>query len=78
MTLARDLGLGVVEAVLPRELLYVADEVFAVGTAAEITLIPSIDRIPVGNDRRARITQAVQRALLDVIVGALPDARLAD
>src|SRR5205809_3801481 len=51
LTLACGLGLPIVEAVVPRELLYIADEVFFSGTAAEITPIRSIDRITVGNGR---------------------------
>ena len=52
ITLAGDLGIPVVEQVVPRELLYVADEVFFSGTAAEITPIRSIDRITIGEGRR--------------------------
>jgi branched-chain amino acid aminotransferase len=53
--------------------LYIADELFFVGTAAEITPIRSIDRIPVGAGGRGPITEALQRAFFDVINGAVPD-----
>jgi branched-chain amino acid aminotransferase len=75
ITLAGDLGYTVVETNLPRELLYIADEVFVVGTAAEVTPIRSIDRITVGPGRRGPITQALQRAFFDVINGEVPDTR---
>jgi branched-chain amino acid aminotransferase len=73
MTLARDLGYTVQETVVPREALYIADEVFVVGTAAEVTPIRSIDRIPIGPGRRGPITEALQRAFFDVIQGEVPD-----
>jgi branched-chain amino acid aminotransferase len=73
MTLARDLGYTVSESVLPREALYIADEVFVVGTAAEVTPIRSIDKIVVGNGRRGPVTEALQRAFFDVINGEVPD-----
>ncbi len=73
MTIARDLGFAVHEATLPRELLYIADEVFVVGTAVEVTPIRSVDKIEVGNGRRGPVTEAIQRAFFDVINGAVPD-----
>jgi branched-chain amino acid aminotransferase len=73
ITLARDLGFTVHEAMLPRESLYLADEVFFVGTAAEITPIRSIDKITVGAGRRGPITEQLQRAFFDVINGDVPD-----
>jgi branched-chain amino acid aminotransferase len=73
MTLARDLGFTVQETVLPRESLYVADEVFVVGTAAEVTPIRSVDKITIGSGRRGPITEALQSAFFDVINGKVPD-----
>lgn len=73
MTLARDVGYTVTETQIPREALYVADEVFFVGTAAEVTPIRSIDHIQVAAGRRGRITEALQRAFFDVINGDVPD-----
>jgi branched-chain amino acid aminotransferase len=74
VTLARDLGYTVVETDLPRESLYIADEVFVVGTAAEVTPIRSIDRITIGPGRRGPITEALQRRFFAVINGELPDS----
>ena len=73
MTLARDLGYAVTEANLPREALYLADEVFVVGTAAEVTPIRSIDKITIGAGRRGPITEALQHAFFQVISGEVPD-----
>lgn len=73
MTLARDQGLTVVEQDLPRESLYVADEVFFCGTAAEVTPIRSVDKIQVGAGRRGPITTALQSAFFDYINGVVPD-----
>jgi branched-chain amino acid aminotransferase len=73
MTLARDRGFAVQETVLPRESLYVADEAFFVGTAAEVTPIRSVDRIAIGSGRRGPVTEALQRAFFDAVNGAVPD-----
>jgi branched-chain amino acid aminotransferase len=73
ITLARDLGFPVSEAGLPREALYVADEVFLVGTAVEITPVRSIDKVAIGAGSRGPVTQALQRAFFDVINGEVPD-----
>jgi len=73
MTLARDLGLSVTEMSLPREALYLADEVFFVGTAAEVTPVRSIDKIRIGTGHRGPITERLQRAFFDVINGVAPD-----
>jgi branched-chain amino acid aminotransferase len=73
ITLAKDLGFTVVEGVVPREALYIADEVFFCGTAAEVTPVRSIDKIVVGEGRRGPITEAIQRAFFEVINGARPD-----
>jgi branched-chain amino acid aminotransferase len=73
ITLARDLGYTVIESGVPREALYVADEVFVVGTAAEVTPIRSIDKIQIGSGRRGPVTAALQRAFFDVINGDVPD-----
>jgi branched-chain amino acid aminotransferase len=75
MTIARDLGFSVTETTLPRESLYLADEAFFVGTAAEVTPIRSVDKIQVGAGRRGPVTEAIQRAFFDVINGDAPDTR---
>jgi branched-chain amino acid aminotransferase len=73
ITLAKDHGFEVREEMLPRELLYIADEAFFVGTAVEVTPIRSVDKIPVGNGRRGPITEAIQQAFFDVINGVVAD-----
>jgi branched-chain amino acid aminotransferase len=73
MTLARELGYAVTETVLPREALYTADEVFFVGTAAEVTPVRSVDKIRVGAGRRGPVTTALQHAFFDVVNGKTPD-----
>ena len=73
LTLAGDLGFTVREEMLPRELLYIADEAFFAGTAVEITPIRSVDKIAIGNGRRGPITEAIQQAFFDVINGEAPD-----
>jgi branched-chain amino acid aminotransferase len=73
MSLAQDLGFQVREQDLPREMLYVADEVFFAGTAVEITPIRSVDKIIVGSGTRGPVTAALQQAFFDTINGVLPD-----
>jgi branched-chain amino acid aminotransferase len=73
MTLAKDLGFTVREEMLPRELLYIAEEAFFAGTAVEITPIKSVDKIPIGNGRRGPITEALQQAFFDTINGRIED-----
>jgi branched-chain amino acid aminotransferase len=73
MTLARDLGLAVQEQQLPREMLYISDEAFFVGTAAEITPIRTVDKITIGTGRRGPVTEALQSAFFDMINGETPD-----
>jgi branched-chain amino acid aminotransferase len=73
ITLARDLGFAVSETTLPRESLYIADEVFFVGTAVEVTPIRSVDRIVIGSGRRGPVTEALQRAFFGIVNGAAPD-----
>jgi len=73
MTIAADCGFTVRETVLPREALYLADEAFFVGTAAEVTPIRSIDRITVGEGRRGPVTERLQREFFDIVNGVAPD-----
>ena len=73
VTIANDLGLTVREELQPREALYIADEVFFTGTAAEITPIRSVDRIDVGSGRRGPVTAAIQQRFYDIINGRAPD-----
>jgi branched-chain amino acid aminotransferase len=71
--LAADFGIPVSETPIPREMLYIADEVFFSGTAAEITPVRSVDRIPVGNGRRGPITERLQREFFAIVSGEKPD-----
>jgi branched-chain amino acid aminotransferase len=74
VTIARDLGFQVREEMMPREMLYIADEAFFVGTAVEITPIRTIDKITVGAGRRGPITEVIQHAFFDIINGEKPDS----
>jgi len=73
MTIARELGFEVRETTLPRETLYMADEVFFVGTAVEVTPIRSVDRVKVGRGRRGPITEAIQQRFFQIVNGEAPD-----
>jgi len=59
ITLAREMGIEVWERNIPREMLYIADEVFLTGSAAEITPIRSIDRITIGEGVAGPITKKI-------------------
>jgi branched-chain amino acid aminotransferase len=67
ITLARDLGYTVIEQPIPREALYIADELFFTGTAAEITPIRSVDHYTIGQGRRGPVTEALQRAFFEIV-----------
>jgi branched-chain amino acid aminotransferase len=73
VTLAEDVGYEVQEELIPREVLYMADEVFFTGTAAEITPIRSIDHIPVGEGRRGPVTERLQTEFFGITSGQMPD-----
>jgi branched-chain amino acid aminotransferase len=73
LTLARELEIPLVEQLVPRESLYIADEVFFSGTAAEITPIRSIDKIVVGAGRRGPVTEKLQKAFFAIVNGDTPD-----
>jgi len=73
LQLARDLGIRVVEQVIPREMLYLADEVFFSGTAAEITPIRSVDRIIVKEGACGPITRKIQKEFFGIISGEIRD-----
>jgi branched-chain amino acid aminotransferase len=73
VTLAREMGLTVIEQPLARELLYIAEEAFMCGTAAEITPIRSVDRIPVGKGKPGPITLKLQERYLAIAEGRTED-----
>ncbi|HAA75328.1 TPA: branched chain amino acid aminotransferase [Candidatus Latescibacteria bacterium] len=73
ITLARDLGYTVTQRPIPRESLYIADEVFFTGSAAEVTPIASIDHIPIGEGSRGPITKELQDAYFGITTGERED-----
>ena len=73
ITLMRDLGMKVEQRGIPREFLYIADEVFFTGTAAEITPIRAIDKIKIGAGERGPITAQIQDAFFKVIRAEVED-----
>jgi len=73
ITIAEDLGIPVHFENISRELLYVCDELFMTGTAAEVTPVTSVDRVPVGDGSRGPITQRVQEEFFGILDGSVPD-----
>jgi branched-chain amino acid aminotransferase len=73
ITLARDAGIEVREAPLPREMLYSVDEVFLTGTASEVTPVRSVDKIAVGAGKTGEVTKQLQRTFLDLVHGKIED-----
>ncbi len=73
MTLARDHGIEVIERDMPREYLYLCDELFMCGTAAEITPIKSVDGKPVGEGKPGPVTARVQELFFGLFKGTTPD-----
>lgn len=74
LTLAERAGIPVSLTKIPRERLYLADELFFTGTAAEVTPIRSVDRIEVGSGKVGPITKRLQRAYLDLVRGKTADS----
>ncbi len=73
LRIARELEIPVVEQGIPRELLYIADEAFFTGTAAEITPIRSVDKISVGKGVTGPLTKAIQKEFYGIVHGEKPD-----
>jgi branched-chain amino acid aminotransferase len=73
MQIARHLGIPLVEQGIPREMLYIADEVFFSGTAAEITPVRSVDKITVGKGVMGPVTRAIQKEFYAIVGGNSPD-----
>jgi len=71
--IARDLGITTVEQMIPREMLYIADEAFFTGTAAEVTPIRSVDKIDVGKGAIGPITKAIQKEFYAIVRGEKSD-----
>lgn len=74
VTLARDMGITVHEGRLPREALYIADEVFLTGTASEVVPVRSVDRLTVGSGRRGPVTEAIQERFMGIARGLVEDS----
>ena len=74
MNLAARLDIAVSQSAIPREMLYLADELFFTGTAAEITPIRSVDRITIGAGKRGPITQKLQSAFFGLFSGQTEDS----
>ncbi|MGO9346221.1 MAG: branched-chain amino acid transaminase [Terriglobales bacterium] len=73
LQIARDLGIKIIEQQIPRESLYIADEVFFTGTAAEITPIRSVDKISVGKGKLGPVTKSLQAEFYGIVRGEKPD-----
>ena len=73
LTLAKERGYEVLEEVLTREMLYLADEIFLTGTAAEVTPIRSVDHIMIGEGKRGPITTQIQQDFFDYVEGKVDD-----
>jgi branched-chain amino acid aminotransferase len=73
MRLARERGIEIRETSIPREMLYLADELFFTGTAVEVTPIRSVDRLQVGAGRRGPVTETLQKAFFGLFTGATAD-----
>ena len=71
--LAEEMGITITEQLIPREMLYLADEAFFTGSAAEITPIASVDHIPVGKGCRGEITKALQEKFFEIVEGRTED-----
>jgi branched-chain amino acid aminotransferase len=71
--IARDLGYPVSEEAIPREMLYIADEAFFTGTAAELTPIRSVDKIEVGAGKPGPISLEIQKVFMGIATGTMPD-----
>ena len=70
---AREMGIEIRQQVLPRESLYIADEVFFSGTASEIVPVTTVDNIKVGNGLRGPVTERLQKAFFEIVRGETPD-----
>jgi branched-chain amino acid aminotransferase len=73
LRIAKDLGIPVVEQMIPREMLYISEEVFFTGTAAEITPIRSVDKIQVGAGKMGPVTKALYKELFGILEGRVED-----
>lgn len=73
MTIAKDFGYEIREAPISRDMLYLADEIFMTGTAAEITPVRSVDRLSIGEGRRGPVTKRLQEEFFGLLAGRIDD-----
>jgi len=73
ITIAQEQGIEVLEKSIPREMVYIAEEVFFTGTAAEITPIRSVDRIKIGKGSRGPVTESIQKEFFGILSGERKD-----
>jgi branched-chain amino acid aminotransferase len=73
ITLGKDMGYSVIEDNIPREMLYLADELFFSGSAAEITPIRSVDKIKIGAGKRGPVTEELQKEFFGIVRGEKKD-----
>jgi branched-chain amino acid aminotransferase len=73
ITICKDLGIPVIEQIIPREMLYIVDEMFFCGTAVEVTPIRSVDRVKIGAGSRGPITKKIQDEFFALVEGKKPD-----
>ena len=73
ITLAKEMGITVRQRRIPREAMYLADEVFLTGTAAEITPVRSVDKVKIGSGKRGPITQKIQEAFFKILKQEVED-----
>src|SRR5580658_7538114 len=73
LVLARQMGIPVVEQAMPREMIYICDEAFFTGTAAEVSHLRSVDRIMIGDGSMGPITSLLHKEFFDIVNGNTPD-----
>jgi len=73
LTIARSLGIPVIEQALPREMIYICDEAFFSGTAAEVTHLRSVDKVLVGDGTMGPVTSSIHQEFFAIVNGIKPD-----
>ncbi|MBN1558661.1 branched-chain amino acid transaminase [candidate division KSB1 bacterium] len=73
LMIAKELGVTVIEQKIQREMLYIADEIFLTGSAAEVTPVKSVDRIPIGAGSRGPLTERIQSRYFEYVHGECED-----
>jgi len=74
ITLAREMGLSVIEQLIPREMLYIADELFFTGSAVEVCPVRSVDKITIGSGERGPVTRELQERFFQIVTGRAEDS----